>query len=340
MVLSRRSFLQTMMVLGGINSVLAQTRAAQQTVMAVTGPIGASELGTTLIHEHILVDFIGAAKYDPQRWNDDDVIRKVLPYLDEVKKAGCKTIVDCTPNLLGRDVQLLQRLSKQSGLSIITNTGYYGGSDEKFLPPQVFTESASDLADRWIAEWENGIDGTGIKPGFMKISVNPASLSVASRKLTEAAAKTHLRTGLTIASHTGPALAAFEEIEILKGQGVSPEAFIWVHAQSEKNFDEYVKAVRIGTWVSLDGVSDSNILQYVENLARLKKEKALHKILISHDAGWYEPGKPDGGNFRGYTTIFNKLIPRLKENEFTDKDIHQLLVVNPREAFAIRVRKL
>ena len=340
MVLSRRSFLQTMMVLGGINSVLAQTRAAQLTVMAVTGPIDASELGTTLIHEHILVDFIGAAKYDPQRWNDDDVIRKVLPYLDEVKKAGCKTIVDCTPNLLGRDVQLLQRLSKQSGLSIITNTGYYGGSDEKFLPPQVFTESASDLADRWIAEWENGIDGTGIKPGFMKISVNPASLSVASRKLTEAAAKTHLRTGLTIASHTGPALAAFEEIEILKGQCVSPEAFVWVHAQSEKNFDEYVKAVRLGTWVSLDGVSDSNILQYVENLARLKKEKALHRILISHDAGWYEPGKPDGGNFRGYTTIFNKLIPRLKENGFTDKDIDQLLIVNPREAFAIRIRKL
>ena len=329
-----------MTVMGGINFTFAQTRTAQQTVMAVTGPIGANELGTTLIHEHILVDFIGAAKYDPQRWNDDDVIRKVLPYLEEVKKAGCKTIVDCTPNLLGRDVQLLQRLSKQSGLSIVTNTGYYGGSDEKFLPPQVFTESASELAKRWVAEWENGIDGTGVKPGFMKISVNPASLSIASRKLTEAAAITHLRTGLTIASHTGPAVAAFEEIEILKVQGVSPEAFVWVHAQSEKNFEEYIKAVRIGAWVSLDGVGDSNIQQYVENLARLKKEKALHRILISHDAGWYEPGKPDGGSFRGYTTIFNKLIPTLKENGFTDNDIDQLLVVNPREAFAIRIRKL
>ena len=74
--------------------------------------------------------------------------------------------------------------------------------------------------------------------------------------------------------------------------------------------------------------------------ALLKKEKALHRILLSHDAGWYEPGKPDGGNFRGYTTIFNKLIPALKENGFTDKDIDQLLVENPREAFAIRVRKL
>jgi phosphotriesterase-related protein len=265
---------------------------------------------------------------------------KVLPYLEEVKKAGCKTIVDCTPNFLGRDVQLLQRLSKQSGLSIVTNTGYYGGSDEKFLPPQVFTESANELADRWIAEWENGIDGTGIKPGFMKISVNPASLSTVSRKLTEAAAKTHLRTGLTIASHTGPAVAAFEEIEILKSQGVSPEAFIWVHAQNEKNFDEYLKAASMGAWVSLDGVDDTNIPHYVQNLVRLKKENYLHRILISHDAGWYEPGKPDGGTFRGYTTIFSKLIPRLKENGFTDKDTDQLLVVNPREAFATRVRKL
>lgn len=340
-MISRRSFIQTIVAMGGINSVFsAHSQSEEKNIMTVTGPTGASKLGTTLIHEHILVDFIGAAKYDPQRWNDEDVVRKVLPYLQEVKKAGCKTIVDCTPNFLGRDVQLLQRLSKESGLTIITNTGYYGGSDEKFLPREVFTESSGELADRWTAEWELGIDGTGIKPGFMKISVNPGSLSEASRKLTEAAAKTHLRTGLTIASHTGPAIAAFQEIEILKGQGVSPEAFIWVHAQNEKDFAEYLKAVSLGTWVSLDGVGDSNIQQYVENLSRLKKEKSLHRILISHDAGWYEPGKPDGGNFRGYTTIFTKLIPSLKEKGFTGTDIEQLLVRNPREAFAIRVRKL
>ncbi len=340
-MISRRSFLQSLTLLGAATSALAANKMAQQrTIMSVTGPISADELGTTLIHEHILVDFIGAAQYNPQRWNDDDVVKKVLPFLKEVRNAGCKTIVDCTPNFLGRDVLLLQRLSRESELSIITNTGYYGGSDEKFLPPQAFTETSSELAARWIAEWENGIDGTGIKPGFMKISVNPGTLSKVSQKLVEAAAKTHLRTGLTIASHTGPAIAAFEEIEILKKQGVSPDAFIWVHAQSEKDPNQHLKAARMGTWVSLDGVSDSNIPQYVESLSLLKKEKALHRILLSHDAGWYEPGKPDGGNFRGYTTIFNKLIPPLKENGFTDKDIDQLLVINPRNAFAIRVRKL
>ena len=169
-MISRRSFLQsTILISGALSAFKAKAHTVQQKVMTVTGPISANELGTTLIHEHILVDFIGAAKYDPERWNDDDVIKKVLPYLQEVQKAGCKTIIDCTPNFLGRDVQLLQRLSKACGLSIITNTGYYGGSDEKYLPAQVFTESANQLAERWTAEWENGIDGTNIKPGFMNV---------------------------------------------------------------------------------------------------------------------------------------------------------------------------
>jgi phosphotriesterase-related protein len=338
-MLSRRSFIQSLMLLGGVSTALGAGQK-RQTIMTVTGPISADELGTTLIHEHILVDFIGAAQYNPQRWNDDEVVKKVLPFLKEVRDVGCKSMIDCTPNFLGRDVLLLQRLSQEAKLLIITNTGYYGGSDEKFLPPQAFTESSSELANRWIAEWENGIDGTGIKPGFMKISVNPGTLSNVSQKLVEAAGKTHLQTGLTIASHTGPAIAAFEEIDILQKQGVSPEAFIWVHAQSEKNTNEHVRAVRTGMWVSLDGVSDSNIKQYADILVQLKKEKCLNRVLLSHDAGWYEPGKPDGGNFRGYTTLFKVLIPALKEKGFGNKEINQILVENPKAAFAINVRRL
>ena len=54
----------------------------------------------------------------------------------------------------------------------------------------------------------------------MKISVNPGNLTPISQKLVRAAAIAHLRTGLVIASHTGPAIAALEEIEILKQEGV------------------------------------------------------------------------------------------------------------------------
>ncbi len=339
---NRRAFLRRSLLAGA--GVFALQRAAfgkdeRKRVMTVTGAIDASSMRHTLPHEHILVDFIGAKDVNPPRWDRDAVMTKVLPYLEEVRDAGCHTIVDCTPNYLGRDVALLKSLSQKTGLNIITNTGYYGGSDNKFLPAHAFTESADVLSRRWIQEWQQGIDGTGIRPGFIKISVNPSHLSDPSLKLIQAASLTHLRTGLTIASHTGPAVPAFEQMEILKVNKVDLAAFIWVHAQNEEEIVNYVKAAREGAWVSLDGLHDEQVHEYVEKLVYLKQEKCLHRILISHDAGWYDPGKPDGGEFRGYTTLFRKLIPALEQEGFSEADIIQLIQQNPANAFSISVKK-
>ena len=308
--------------------------------MTVKGLIDASLMRMTLVHEHILVDFIGAEEINPPRWDREAVARKVIPYLEEVKQAGCHTLIDCTPNYLGRDVMLLRQLSDKTGLYIITNTGYYGGSDNKFLPAHAFTETAEQLANRWIAEWQNGIDGTPVKPGFMKISVNDSHLSDISLKLIQAAALTHRKTGLTIASHTGPSIPAFEQIEVLKSNKIDPAAFVWVHAQNETNADQHVKAIEEGAWVSLDGLRDDNVEEYTKKLVRLRSEKCLHRVLVSHDAGWYDPGKPDGGEFRGYTVLFKKLIPSLEQEGFSESEIVQLIQDNAASAFTIAVKKL
>jgi phosphotriesterase-related protein len=172
----------------------------------------------------------------------------------------------------------------------------------------------------------------------MKISVNPGKLSDVSKKLVHASAITHLKTGLTIASHTGPAIAALEEIEILKQEGVHPSAFIWVHAQNEENKDLYDQAIKEGAWVSLDGLNDNNLDEYVSMLTSLNQKKLLDHVLISHDAGWYDPANPQA-EFRGYTVLFKKLIPALLNDGFAQSDIDQLIVSNPREAFAVRLRK-
>jgi phosphotriesterase-related protein len=313
-------------------------------IMTVRGPVDPASIGNTLAHEHILVDFIGAKMINRERWNRDEVMDKVLPFLDELKLAGCNTLIDCTPNYLGRDVVLLEKLSSTAGINIVTNTGYYGGSDNKFLPDHSFTETAEALANRWVNEWKSGIDKTGIKPGFIKTSVNPGPLSDISKKLISAAAITHLKTGLTIASHTGPAIPAFEQIEILKKGKISPSAFIWVHAQTENDRTNYVKAAKDGAWVSLDGLngesSEENVNAYADHIDFLKKEKCLDRILISHDAGWYEPGKPGGGKFRGYTTLFQKLIPELKKRKVSDLEIKKLIHENPKNAFTVAVRRL
>jgi phosphotriesterase-related protein len=339
---SRRRFLKTGILLSaGSGAFLKLGFGAdkKKQVMTVRGPLESSAMLNTLPHEHILVDFIGAEDINPPRWNREEIIRKALPYLEEAKHAGCHTLIDCTPNYLGRDVALLKQLSEKSGLHILTNTGYYGGSDNKFLPAHTFSESADQLAKRWITEWQNGIDGTGIKPGFIKISVNPSHLSEVSHKLIKAAALTHLKTGLTIASHTGAAVPAFEQLEILKSNKVHPAAFIWVHAQNESEWDHFVKAAQAGAWISLDGLNEKNITDYIHMLSHLKKEKCLDKILLSHDAGWYDPGKPEGGAFREYTVLFKQLIPALEQEGFEESEIIQLIQKNPEKAFTIGVKK-
>jgi phosphotriesterase-related protein len=309
-------------------------------IMTVKGPIPSSQMGVSLIHEHILVDFIGADSTNDQRWDKAKVAERALPFLRQLKELGCRTLVECTPSYLGKDPVLLRILSDSSGLNILTNTGYYGAANDKYIPEHAYNETADQLAARWISEWENGIAGTGIKPGFIKIRVADTGLSDLHKKLITAAARTHLKTGLTIASHTGPAIPAFEQLEILKSEGVAPEAFIWVHAQGEKDLSNHVKAAGMGCWIGLDGLNDNNLEDYAGMIRNLKENKLIGKILLSHDAGWYRPGVENGGEYRGYTTLFEKLIPLLLKENFSDSEIHQLMVLNPSKAFEIGVRRI
>ncbi len=331
MLLSRREFL----LLSGGGLLGLTGKKAGSFIMSVDGPLKKDQLGKTLIHEHFLVDFIGADKINNSRWNRNEVVKKVLPYLLEVKQYGVITIFDCTPAFLGRDVTLLKMLADQSGLQIITNTGYYGAVENKYLPQHAYTETAQQLGERWTREFEKGIDGSDVKPGFIKISVNPGPLSALHQKLVKAAAITHLATGLTICSHTGPALPAMEEINLLKENGVDPSAFVWVHAQAEKDIRFHKKAAAMKSWISLDGIGWGDYEQYAHSLVQLKEAGMLDRVLISHDAGWYKPEDP-AAVFTGYTNIFTQLIPILLQKGFSEKDLEQLLEANPWEAFSIK----
>ena len=315
-------------------------KKSDRMIMTVNGPVAAQDIGQTLTHEHILVDFSGADQVNTGSWDRFEVIQVVLPYLKDIKKLGCYTFFECTPSYLGRDPLLLKALSDSSGLNIITNTGYYGARNNKFLPAHAFTETADQLAVRWVEEWKLGINGTGIRPGFIKIGVDRGNLSEIHKKLVTAAARTHLKTGLTIASHTGPAVPAFEELKILKNEGVAPEAFIWVHAQAETDISNHIKAARDGVWISLDGLNDNNTEDYLKMLNNMRSNGLLDRALVSHDAGWYSPGEENGGKFRGYSALFSALIPLLKEAGFSDSQVDQLLVTNPQRAFAVNIRKI
>ncbi len=308
-------------------------------IITVLGPIPPEDLGVTLPHEHVLVDFVGADKISPDRFDPEDAFTQILPHLRELKALGCRSLVECTPAYLGRNPLLLKRLSEVSGLHLLTNTGYYGASENKFLPAHAHRETADQLAARWLKEWQEGIEGTKIRPGFIKIGVGGQRLSDLHRKLVRAAAKAHLGSGLAIASHTGPANLALEEVAILREEGVSGAALIWVHAQAEQDVETALRVARQGCWVSYDGFDTPETKRYVELLNRFRKEDRLGQVLLSHDAGWYRPGEPKGGQFRSFDVLFRVLVPALKEAGFNRNQIDQVLIRNPAKAFAVQVKR-
>jgi predicted metal-dependent phosphotriesterase family hydrolase len=306
-------------------------------IMTVRGAIRPEDLGATLVHEHVLHTFDHPPTTAPD-YDLEHVLENALPKLKAAKALGCDALVECTTEYFGRDVEKMHLLSEKSGVHILTNTGYYGAANDRYVPEFAYEESADQLAARWTQEWEQGIKGTGIKPGFIKCAVdNPGPLSEIDAKLVRAAAKTHLQTGLTMAIHTPQdATLAWAELDILTEEGVHPSAWIWVHADTVEDFDAVVTVARAGAWIEFDKINADNVDQPLALCQEMKAKGLLGRLMLSHDESSYykdiaQPVEP-------HVTIFRDLLPRLREDGFTEGEIEQIMVLNPREAFTVRVR--
>jgi len=306
-------------------------------IQTVLGPIRPDAFGFALPHEHVLCDFIGAAATGPHRWDADEVFRTMLPYLRQARDRGVTGFVDCTPAYIGRDVRLLQRLARETGLHILTNTGYYGAAKDKYLPTHALTETSDALAARWIREWEKGIDGTDVRPGFLKIGVDPAEgtpprLSEVDARIVRAAARASKRTGLSVASHTGQGAAALAQLAIFAEEGVPASRFIYVHADGEKDADARRQVAVKGAWVEFDAVGSRPADEHLKQVLPLV-DAYPDRVLLSMDRGWYNAGEPNGGKIRDYNALHDAFLPSLRAAGVREATIRKLTVENPAKAF-------
>ena len=325
--MTRRSFL----ALGAA----AAAHAQQRTVETVTGPVAASALGLTLMHEHVVTDLRGLPERRIEDYSRRDAIETCLPYLQALRAAGAATLVEPTPLHIGRDLEALRELSLRSRLRIVGSTGIYGAAEHRFIPDYARTEPAERLAERYVEEIRNGVGPSHVRPGLIKTGVNKdAPLPEIERKLVRAAALAGAETGLTVASHTGPGAPALEELAIVQQAGLAPERFIWVHAQSERDHALHHRLAREGVWVEFDGLSERSADWHLECLRSMADAGLLGKALLSQDAGWYRPGPERGSAYRGYTYLLETFVPRLRREGFGEAEIEQLLTANPARALA------
>ena len=302
-------------------------------LMSVNGPLSPEQIGLTLPHEHIISTF-GAESVRYPHYDLDRLLEGVLPYLEQLKSLGCCTILDCTAAYFGRHPELLRRVSQVSGLNILTNTGYYAAAGDRYVPPHAYTETAEQIALRWVHEWQDSIDETGIHPGFIKTAVDDGQISDIDRKLVQAAALTHLQTGLTIQTHTGDNPSAAQAIlTILEKEGVHPSAWIWVHAHSLLYPAPLVSAAKKGAWISLDGVNSESAAHVLDLLQVLRRQDLLDHALLSHDGDSYCEG-----TFRPYHYILTDFLPLLHLKGFSEEEIYLLTTTNPAKAFSVQIR--
>jgi predicted metal-dependent phosphotriesterase family hydrolase len=304
-----------------------------ETLVTVRGPVPADRFGPALPHEHVLCDFIGADRTGTHRWDRDAVAAVMLPLLREAHAAGIRGFVDCSPAYIARDPFLLRRLSRESDLHILTNTGYY---KEPFLPPHAFTESAEELAARWVREAQEGIDGTDVRPGFIKIAVNPGKLLPVQEKIVRAAALAQRETGLTIACHTGHGPAAVETMNLLEEENAPLDRFIVVHSDAIEERDYHLKIWDRGAWVEYDAVGWKPVAWHAELVTWFLARRGADRLLLSHDGGWYWAGEPNGGEQKPFTPLVRELLPELRRRGVSEAALRQVTVENPARAFAVR----
>jgi phosphotriesterase-related protein len=237
---------------------------------------------------------------------------------------------------VGRNLSVLRSLAEATSIHIVAPTGVYR---DAYIPDSLREVSEEQLADLWTRELTEGIEETSIRAGFIKLAMSddgPTALEIRNLK---AAAKASRSTGAVIASHTIGGRIARQEMDILEEAGLDPQRFIWVHAQTEPDISILKEAARRGAYVELDTVgapfqSQPELLAMA--IALVEAGFAAH-LLLSHDAGWYNPARQDGlpeEGYRGYTALPGDFIPALLKRELTAEQVRLITVQNPANAFA------
>jgi phosphotriesterase-related protein len=308
-------------------------------VQTIKGAIPADALGLILPHEHLFTDLRGPSTPGYTTADVSDVVRKVSPYLKEAYAAGITAIVECSTIGVGRNIQILEALSDTTPIHIIVPTGVYR---EEYFPAKMKSMSAEELAQLWIQELTKGMEGTKIQAGFIKISMSddgPTALESGSLMAASIASR---QTGAAVASHTANGIVFEKELALLNKSGMDPSRFIWVHANLESDPEKYISAAKAGVYVEFDGIGAPWQSQeaMIRGILHLVEAGYIDSILLSHDAGWYDPGSENGepeGGIRGYTTLVDEFIPALESRGVSRKEIIQITHHNPARAFALRL---
>lgn len=305
------------------------------TVNTVLGPIDADEMGVTLVHEHVLFGLPGWDLDPTQPYNRGAIMAKCTEKMKGIKEAGVGTFIDLTPPMtVGRDVRFLMEISRSIGIHIVAATGLYL---EPAIPNHFnrFWE-VDQFADLFVNEITQGIDGTDVKAGIIKVATSLGAIPRGEEKALRAAARAQRRTGVPISTHTTGGTMGPEQLDIFSQEGADLSRVVIGHADWQITLDYHRSILRRGAYVAFDRVGRNQLADEIRAmmLKALIEEGYGRQMLISHDFELHWLGRP-GTNEGDTRYITQTFVPMMKKAGIKDEMIHDLLVGNPKKVLSL-----
>jgi phosphotriesterase-related protein len=310
-------------------------------IETVRGPVEASELGVTLMHEHVFIRDEEIERNYPELWDEQARVDDAVARLAALKAIGVDTIVDPTVIGLGRDIRRVSAINERVDLHIVPAAGLYTYDHVPhffhYHGPGTLLGGEEAMVGMFVKDLTEGIAGTSVKAAFLKCAID-AELTAGVERVFAAVAEASRRTGAPITVHTSaPHGTGLVAQEYFTRAGIDPGQLVIGHSGDTADLDYLHRLVDGGSYLGLDRFGLDIFLpteERVATVATLLGEGLADRIMLSHDASchidWLPPGTREQLLPRWrYTHIHDDVLPALRKQGVSEEQITTMLVDNP-----------
>ena len=287
-------------------------------IHTVNGLYNKKKNSPILIHEHIRCMSNDLYMAFGKKWIDEGMLVEYSAnILKELKnKYGVDVFVDGTPIDLGRSVDILKQISVKSGVEIVASTGLY-----HYPGCATSRRDVNEIAEWFIEEYQNGIKGTGIKPGILKCATEGDEISNDNAKRIGATGIAQCKTGLPVyihSSHAGD--VALRQIDILLEKGANAKKIIVGHSSINYDFKYLENLIKTGCFICIDQCHRffHSLDEIMDSAVKLCEKGYGDKILFSNDICIYSDFLK-----KGYTGIEKNEAEHVKKFGFVFEDMYK-----------------
>jgi phosphotriesterase-related protein len=311
------------------------------------GSIDSTQLGVTLMHEHVFVLSTEIMQNFPEAWGDEGQrVNDAVARLNQLRARGVDSIVDLTVIGLGRYIPRIQRIAAQTELNIIVATGVYTYNDVPlyfhFQGPGTELDGPEFMTEMFVRDIEEGIANTSVKASILKCATDRPGVTSGVERVLRAVAQAHRRTGVPISTHThANTRRGLEQQKIFREEGVDLSRVIIGHSGDTTDIGYLEELIAAGSYLGMDRFGIDVLLPFedrVNTVAQMCERGHADKMVLSHDAACFNDWLPEAALPTitprwHYLHISDDVIPALKERGVTDAQIRTMLVENPRKIF-------